>query len=109
MRIACPHCGMRDAREFAYLGDASAIRPDPDSADALEQFTTYVYLRNNPAGPHRELWYHAAGCHAWLTVTRDPASIRSWRSNHNTQVRMSLTRIPGREHRRARSRHRNDA
>lgn len=71
MRIACPHCGTRDAREFAYLGDASAIRPDPDSADALEQFTTYVYLRNNPAGPHRELWYHAAGCHAWLTVTRD--------------------------------------
>ena len=31
----------------------------------------YVYLRDNPAGPHREHWYHGAGCHAWLVVTRD--------------------------------------
>jgi sarcosine oxidase subunit delta len=22
-------------------------------------------------GAHSELWYHAAGCHAWLVVTRD--------------------------------------
>ena len=31
----------------------------------------YVYLRDNPRGPLRELWYHAAGCHSWLVVTRD--------------------------------------
>ena len=31
----------------------------------------YVYLRDNPVGVHREYWYHAAGCHAWLTVTRN--------------------------------------
>jgi heterotetrameric sarcosine oxidase delta subunit len=31
----------------------------------------YVYLRTNPAGPHRELWYHGSGCHGWLVVTRD--------------------------------------
>ena len=31
----------------------------------------YVYLRDNPAGPHRELWYHAGGCRAWLIVGRD--------------------------------------
>ena len=23
------------------------------------------------AGPHREYWYHGAGCHAWLVVTRN--------------------------------------
>ena len=34
----------------------------------------YVYLRDNPMGAHRELWYHAAGCHAWLVVTRDTRS-----------------------------------
>jgi sarcosine oxidase subunit delta len=28
-------------------------------------------VRDNPAGPHRELWYHAAGCQSWLIVTRD--------------------------------------
>jgi sarcosine oxidase subunit delta len=28
-------------------------------------------LRDNPRGPLCELWYHAAGCHSWLVVTRD--------------------------------------
>src|SRR5262245_41739226 len=71
MRIPCPYCGERDLREFVYLGDATVKRPDPQAADALEQFTTYVYLRDNPAGPHRELWYHGAGCQSWLVATRD--------------------------------------
>ena len=31
----------------------------------------YVYLRDNPAGPHRELWYHGAGCRSWLVVDPD--------------------------------------
>ena len=31
----------------------------------------YVYLRDNPAGTIRELWYHASGCRSWLVVTRD--------------------------------------
>jgi sarcosine oxidase subunit delta len=70
MRIACPHCGTRDGREFTYLGDAGKMRPGGLGAGADEMFT-YVYLRDNPAGPHRELWYHAAGCHAWLVVMRD--------------------------------------
>ena len=71
MRIACPYCGERDAHEFAYLGDAAPARPDPQAPNAAEAFYDYVYLRDNPAGLHRELWYHNAGCHAWLVVTRD--------------------------------------
>jgi sarcosine oxidase subunit delta len=71
MRIPCPHCGDRDVREFAYLGDAGPQRPDPQAPDALACFVDYVYLRDNPAGPHRELWYHGFGCQAWLMVTRD--------------------------------------
>jgi sarcosine oxidase subunit delta len=70
MRIACPHCGLRDAQEFTYLGDAKPVRPKGPDASADAVFD-YVYLRDNPAGPHRELWYHGAGCHAWLVVTRD--------------------------------------
>ena len=58
-------------REFVYLGDAALKRPDPDKPDALEQFTAYVYQRDNTAGAHREFWYHAGGCHAWLVVTRN--------------------------------------
>ena len=71
MRISCPYCGERSNDEFSYRGDASAVRPDPDRADAAQAFHDYLYPRDNPAGPLRELWYHAAGCHAWLVVTRD--------------------------------------
>ena len=71
MRICCPFCGARDVREFSYLGDASVRRPDPAASDGLDRFTEYVYARDNPAGPHREFWYHGSGCQAWLVVTRD--------------------------------------
>jgi methylglutamate dehydrogenase subunit B len=76
MRIACCYCGARSNEEFAYLGDASVRRPNADAtlaldATALQQWSDYVYLRDNPAGPHRELWQHVAGCRAWLVVTRD--------------------------------------
>jgi sarcosine oxidase subunit delta len=71
MRIPCPLCGERDAREFSYLGDAAVKRPDPASGDAQRAYYEYVYLRDNPAGPLQEYWYHGAGCHSWLVVTRD--------------------------------------
>ena len=71
MRIVCPYCGERGNEEFSYLGDASPVRPDPAGADVPRKFSEYVYLRDNPRGVLRELWYHTAGCHAWLVVTRD--------------------------------------
>ena len=71
MRIACPFCGERDVSEFSYLGDARATRPDPTAVDADRQFFEAVYLRDNPAGPHDELWYHGFGCRSWLRVRRD--------------------------------------
>jgi methylglutamate dehydrogenase subunit B len=71
MLIQCPFCGERDLSEFAYLGDAAFLRPDPTAPDAEAQFFAAVYLRENPAGPHAELWYHASGCRSWLRVTRD--------------------------------------
>ena len=69
MRITCPHCGERDQSEFSYLGDATAVRP-PTSAPVDAHFD-YVYMRRNPAGEHRERWYHGFGCGAWLDVTRN--------------------------------------
>ena len=71
MRIPCPFCGDRDASEFAYLGDATPKRPDPSSPNAERAFHDYVYLRDNPFGPHREFWHHVSGCRSWLIVTRD--------------------------------------
>lgn len=71
MRIECPFCGERDVSEFTYLGDADFRHPPADTADLAQRFYEAVYLRDNPAGPHRELWYHAGGCLSWLRVTRN--------------------------------------
>ncbi len=70
MRIHCPCCGLRDAGEFSLLGDATPVRPDGMTARS-EAMADYVYLRDNPAGPYRELWYHGFGCRSWLVVNRD--------------------------------------
>lgn len=72
MIINHPLLGPRDAAEFVYLGDASLIhRPNPDDANAASAFYEYLYLRDNPAGQHRELWYHEQGDRSWLVVTRN--------------------------------------
>lgn len=73
MQITCPYCGARDVQEFAYLGDAGPQRPDGLDSTQAAMFD-YVYLRDNPRGPHEELWYHAVGCHAWLAVRRDTST-----------------------------------
>ena len=77
MRINCCFCGLRSNEEFLYRGDAATRRPDggvPRDAAAGQRWLDYVYLRDNPAGRHRELWQHVAGCRAWLVVTRDTIS-----------------------------------
>ena len=76
MIINHPLLGPRDAQEFVYLGDANLIaRPDalsfPDATAAQDAFHDYLYLRSNPAGDHRELWYHEQGDRSWLVVTRN--------------------------------------
>ena len=70
MRIPCPHCGARDVQEFSCLGAAGLTRPDGMEASEAAM-ADYVHLRDNPAGLHRELWYHGMGCRGWLVVTRD--------------------------------------
>ena len=70
MRITCPNCGERDRREFYYQGDALALaRPAEDAG--LEAWDDYLHNRDNPAGDTRDLWFHEAGCGAWLLVERN--------------------------------------
>lgn len=72
MIIDHPLLGPRDAAEFVCKGSAVLIdRPDPDAPDAMDAFHDYLYLRDNPAGLHRELWYHEQGDRSWLVLTRD--------------------------------------
>ena len=70
MRLPCPICGDRDRREFYYQGAAVALaRPAPDAGP--EAWNDYLHNRENPAGLTRDLWYHEAGCSAWIVVERD--------------------------------------
>ena len=72
MIINHPLLGPRDAAEFVYLGDATLMaRPDWQAENAADLFYEYLYLRDNPAGLHRELWYHEQGDRSWLVVTRN--------------------------------------
>lgn len=71
MIIHHPILGPRDAQEFVYLGDASLIRRPDGLSAGVEAFHDYLYTRDNPAGTHRELWYHEQGDRSWLVVTRN--------------------------------------
>jgi len=70
MRLNCPICGERDRREFYYQGDA-AMLSRPDEGAGTQVWADWLHLRDNPAGRTRDLWYHEAGCTAWLVVERD--------------------------------------
>ncbi|MEM6465476.1 MAG: sarcosine oxidase subunit delta [Pseudomonadota bacterium] len=71
MIINHPLLGPRDAAEFVYRGDVALMdRPDGVESDPAAMHD-YLYLRDNPAGEHQELWYHEQGDRSWLVVTRN--------------------------------------
>ena len=74
--IPCPWCGPRAQIEFSYGGAANAKRPATDAP--VEAWFEFVYLRENAAGPHDELWLHAAvvgsGCVCAEIRERMPSS-----------------------------------
>lgn len=70
LRMTCPVCGLRDETEFTYGGDATVRRPDMTEED-LKPWLNYVFMRDNPRGPHKEYWHHVTGCRQWVVVERD--------------------------------------
>ena len=70
MRLICPLCGDRDLREYAYKGHATYLNR-PDAGARIGAWDDHLHLRENPAGPTRDLWQHVHGCAAWLVVERD--------------------------------------
>ena len=73
LRIKCPCWGERDYTEFTYGGDASRERPAPDRADR-QTWYSYVFVFDNPKGPHQEFWQHVHGCRQWLVLERNTAT-----------------------------------
>ena len=56
-------------RETYFVLFDEATRPQAE--DVVKKFSEYMYLRDNPAGKHREIWYHEQGDRSWLVVTRN--------------------------------------
>jgi sarcosine oxidase, subunit delta len=74
-RLSCPACGPRDEIEFTWGGQAHMVRPDP-MACTDEQWSQYLFMRDNPRGLHHERWCHTYGCGQWFHVTRDTLTHR---------------------------------
>lgn len=70
MLIPCPWCGPRPETEFTFGEDATPVRPADPAAASDQEWTDYLYFRENPKGWHKELWFHGAGCHHWFVVER---------------------------------------
>jgi heterotetrameric sarcosine oxidase delta subunit len=72
MKINHPLLGPRNESEFTILGDAKLLnRPNILESNQAQAFYEYLYLRDNPIGMHRELWFHEQGDRSWLIVTRN--------------------------------------
>ena len=69
MQLRCPWCGPRPETEFHCGGTSGIARPPLDCDDTT--WATYLFVRDNPKGPHDERWRHTFGCGLWFNVRRD--------------------------------------
>jgi sarcosine oxidase subunit delta len=74
--IRCPWCGPRDEIEFRYGGQAHIAYPDDPAVLSDAEWADFLFMRDNPRGPWRERWCHAAGCRRWFNAIRDTSSHR---------------------------------
>jgi sarcosine oxidase subunit delta len=72
--IACPWCGVRPELEFSYGGEAHIARPADPASVSDADWTTYLHMRGNPKGMHRERWRHTHGCARFFNAVRDTAT-----------------------------------
>lgn len=66
--LPCPNCGPREVEEFRCTGE---ILIRPKAKPTMRELTSYLYLRDNVAGVHREWWNHRHGCGLWFVAERD--------------------------------------
>ena len=67
--FTCPYCGNSvDETDLAAGGEAHLKRFGPGSSD--QDFTSYLFQRENPRGVHFERWRHVNGCGKWFHAAR---------------------------------------
>ncbi len=91
MIIDHPLLGPRDASEFIYLGDASLLnRPNWDEEKSEDKFYKYLYLRENVAGIHKELWFHQQGDRSWLVISRNTVTHEIFKVELATEFKKNM-------------------
>ncbi len=89
--IPCPHCGNRPELEFVYGGQAHIARPLDPSVLSADDWTQYLYMRDNKKGPHAERWRHTHGCGRFFNVVRDTSTDAILASYKAGEPRPTLT------------------
>ncbi len=69
--IACPYCGERPELEFAHGGQAHIARPAKPSETSEQEWTRFLYMRDNTRGLYAERWRHSRGCGKFFNAVRD--------------------------------------
>ena len=91
MIIDHPLLGPRDASEFIYLGDALLLnRPNWDEEKSEDNFYKYLYLRENVAGMHKELWFHQQGDRSWLVISRNTVTHEIFKVELATEFKKNM-------------------
>ena len=91
MIIDHPLLGPRDASEFIYLGDASLLnRPNWNEEKSDDNFYKYLYLRENVAGIHKELWFHQYGDRSWLVISRNTVTHEIFKVELATEFKKNM-------------------
>ncbi len=74
--INCPWCGPREETEFQCGGQSHIQRPSRAHDVSDETWVTYLFMRENTRGIHRERWVHRFGCRQWFNIARDTSTHR---------------------------------
>ncbi len=72
--IHCPYCEeTRSEIEFSYAGEAHIARPNAKEQAQMsdEDWSKYMFIRNNVRGAHAERWWHNAGCNMFFNAIRN--------------------------------------
>ena len=88
VQIRCPYCGPRDGPEFQYGGQAHVAYPAGPEQLSGQEWTRFLFVRDNSRGRYAERWNHAAGCRRWFNVIRDTGThemVGSYRSGEQPE------------------------
>ena len=67
--IECPNCGKRNQSEYKYGGEYNP-RPEKPLETSDQEWSDYIYMRDNKCGVQKEWWYHRQGCGKWFLAER---------------------------------------